>query len=227
MIASEELRRIHPGLELRYGWKSRRGQLHTSFRWSCCGLPLHSRDCRPTEGAHPGELRGTGSRSGGGGGGPAGYNKLPPPARWSCCSRSAGEPGCISSGQCACGGVRFDVLKQPGARFECGCEACRKSQRGQWVRWVPEGVIQVTDAEALQWKVMSGAIRWGSCSDCGMTLFWENDNALVLVPEATFIPRADIKFNSLLSSTSAACKFLRPGPGEAELGLKYLIPHDP
>lgn len=31
MIASEELRQIHPGLELRYGWRSRRGHHANSF----------------------------------------------------------------------------------------------------------------------------------------------------------------------------------------------------
>jgi hypothetical protein len=95
----------HSGAVVGVKWTSRSKNTYEDFYCSCCGVRDGRTTCIrslwPDAGAtHPGFLRDIGGGKNGGGGSMQGgsYNHLPKgqQPRWSCCSRAALSPGCVS-----------------------------------------------------------------------------------------------------------------------------------
>lgn len=187
----ENVTQSHTGERLTYHWTSRRGGGNESKRWSCCGLPYHSPECVPFHGAHPGMLFGRGSRSGGGGGGAAGSGVYPP-AFWSCCGKKAEEPGCVQSGQCLCGRVCYDVFNQVGPIFSCDCDACLQTGRANGnFRRIRKTDIRLKNQDSLRWHETKSDVERGFCRGCGMTVFWQREEKMLLVAVSSFVPMVD------------------------------------
>jgi hypothetical protein len=90
------------------------------------------------------------------------------------------------TGQCNCGGVKFEVSSETSPIFACHCSICG--------RYTGSGSIPVVIAPKLAFKWLRGEnlitnwikpdADWQSwfCSTCGSTLPGENDEAHMFIP---------------------------------------------
>ncbi len=83
----------------------------------------------------------------------------------------------ISTGQCLCGAVRYEVRGELTAPHACHCGQCRR-QSGHYVAATSAKRSEFTllaDAP-LKWYRSSQFARRGFCADCGSALFWDDDS---------------------------------------------------
>jgi len=80
------------------------------------------------------------------------------------------------SGNCFCKKILFELAGPTDFSGNCHCESCRKSHGAAFVTWtsVPKERFKITLGEQnLKWYQSSDCIRWGFCSNCGGSLFYE------------------------------------------------------
>ncbi len=85
-----------------------------------------------------------------------------------------------SSGQCYCGTVRFEVTFPTDFVCHCHCEDCRGPHAAAFVTWtgVPRTQFRFLRGEEQLRKYESHpGVRWGFCSICGTSFFYETDEA--------------------------------------------------
>jgi hypothetical protein len=94
-------------------------------------------------------------------------------------------------GQCYCGSIRFELLFPTLSCSHCHCEDCRRTHGAAFVTW--------TDVPTKQFRFLSGenklkkfeshpGIRWGFCSECGTSLFYDCDET----PEKIYVTVASL-----------------------------------
>lgn len=92
-------------------------------------------------------------------------------------SPSLRENSAMSSGRCACGGVRYTTSRPLRAVVNCHCERCRRIS-GHFMAATgchPDGLHLDTD-ETLRWYEPVPGVAYGFCGTCGATLFWRADD---------------------------------------------------
>lgn len=81
------------------------------------------------------------------------------------------------SGECMCGAVAFEALRDRDHADACHCGQCRRWSGNYWASVnVPFDSLKVTRGEAqLRWFRSSDKVRRGFCENCGSALFWHAD----------------------------------------------------
>jgi hypothetical protein len=88
----------------------------------------------------------------------------------------------VATGQCLCGGVRFEIRGPLAPAYACHCGQCRR-QSGNFV--VVTGarrsdVVLLADT-SLAWYNSSPAAKRGFCSACGSALLWDDGGEVVSI----------------------------------------------
>ncbi len=79
----------------------------------------------------------------------------------------------MSSGRCACGGVRYATSRPLRAVVNCHCERCRRiTGHFMAATGCDRSGIAFDAAETLRWYEAAPGVEYGFCSKCGSTLFW-------------------------------------------------------
>jgi len=82
------------------------------------------------------------------------------------------------TGSCECGAVRFSVTGPMRAVVACHCSQCRKTSGHYWAATsVERQALVITRGDGLKWFRSSDRARRGFCSDCGASLFWQEDGS--------------------------------------------------
>ena len=85
---------------------------------------------------------------------------------------STPEPA-LHTGQCLCGGVRYEVRGKLRPIIACHCSLCRRAS-GHFVAatGAPTSALTLTSDSTLAWYASSAHARRGFCNRCGSNLFW-------------------------------------------------------
>jgi hypothetical protein len=79
------------------------------------------------------------------------------------------------TGQCLCGGVRFEVRPPTKWCAHCHCTMCQRAQGAAFVTWVGTDQDQVAiRGDTLAWYASSAGAERGFCSHCGSPLFFRS-----------------------------------------------------
>lgn len=82
-----------------------------------------------------------------------------------------------ASGQCLCGGVRYEVRGPLRQVVECHCRTCRRFTGGLWNATAARRAdVTVQDGGSLKWYPSSPSVRRGFCGACGSSLFWDRED---------------------------------------------------
>lgn len=82
-----------------------------------------------------------------------------------------------ASGQCLCGGVRYEVRGPLRPVLECHCRTCRRFTGGIWNATAAlREHITFTAEGSLKWYQSSARVRRGFCGECGSSLFWDRED---------------------------------------------------
>ena len=82
-----------------------------------------------------------------------------------------------ASGQCLCGGVRYQVRGPLRAVVECHCQTCRRFTGGLWNATAARREhVTFTEEGTLKWYQSSEHVKRGFCAECGSSLFWNRDD---------------------------------------------------
>src|SRR5580765_630772 len=78
-----------------------------------------------------------------------------------------------ASGQCLCGGVRYQTRSALRNVIACHCTQCRQTS-GNFVAAtrVPTDDLQLIASSTLRWYRSSESAERGFCERCGGNLFW-------------------------------------------------------
>jgi hypothetical protein len=82
----------------------------------------------------------------------------------------------LVTGQCLCGGVRFELTPPLRSVIVCHCGQCRRwhGHFGAYTA-VPHDKLRFVEDQGLAWFTSSSFARRGFCRDCGSSLFWERN----------------------------------------------------
>jgi hypothetical protein len=94
----------------------------------------------------------------------------------------------LITGGCLCGQVRYEVRGKLRDVIACHCEQCRRTS-GHFVAATAcrRGAFALMKSETLKWYVAKSGFRRGFCSECGSSLFFE-ENGGERVSIAAFSP---------------------------------------
>ena len=83
-----------------------------------------------------------------------------------------------ATGQCLCGGVKYEVRGPLRGVFECHCKTCRRMSGGLWhATAANRASIHIHDNGGLRWYPTSEKVRRGFCGTCGSSLFYDREGA--------------------------------------------------
>lgn len=78
------------------------------------------------------------------------------------------------AGGCACGGVRYRITGGLRDVVHCHCESCRRITGHHMAATAAQAEdLHLESEETLRWYQRTDTVRYGFCSTCGATLFWE------------------------------------------------------
>ena len=82
----------------------------------------------------------------------------------------------VITGGCVCGGVRYEVHGKLRDVVTCHCVQCRRTS-GHFVAATAcrRGAFRLMNDQTLKWYVAVSGFRRGFCSECGSSLFFEQD----------------------------------------------------
>jgi len=83
--------------------------------------------------------------------------------------------GNITTGSCACGSVRFQITGELRDIVNCHCDPCRR-WTGHFMAGTSaqiENFFFESDS-TLTWWERTKEVKYGFCSNCGSSLFWED-----------------------------------------------------
>lgn len=82
----------------------------------------------------------------------------------------------MKTGQCLCGGVRYELKGELRPSVACHCGQCRKTSGHYWsATQVGADQFALTSDETLSWFASSTDAKRGFCHRCGSSLFWMHD----------------------------------------------------
>jgi len=82
--------------------------------------------------------------------------------------------GVRATGGCACGGVRYRITGHLRDIVHCHCEPCRRITGHHMAATAAlRSDVQFESEGSLRWYQRTDTVRYGFCSTCGATLFWE------------------------------------------------------
>ena len=75
-----------------------------------------------------------------------------------------------------CGAVTYELDGPLRPSVACHCTQCRKTSGHYWsATQVPNDQFKITKNEGLKWFRSSDTARRGFCTECGSSLFWQQD----------------------------------------------------
>src|ERR1700733_9378033 len=82
----------------------------------------------------------------------------------------------LVTGGCLCGRVRYEVLGKLRDVIACHCRQCRRTS-GHFVAATAcrRQAFTLVKSDTLKWYVAVSGFRRGFCSECGSSLFFEQD----------------------------------------------------
>ena len=82
----------------------------------------------------------------------------------------------MSTGRCACGGVRYTTSLPLRAVINCHCDRCRRITGHFMAATGCDATGLHLDADrTLRWYEADPGVWYGFCGECGSTLFWRAD----------------------------------------------------
>lgn len=82
----------------------------------------------------------------------------------------------MQSGSCLCGAVRYEVHGPLRPSIGCHCLICRKTSGHYWsATQAACADIRLTEERGLRWFRSSDTARRAFCSQCGSSLFYQQD----------------------------------------------------
>ena len=108
------------------------------------------------------------------------------------------KPAARATGGCACGSVRYRVVGELRDVINCHCEPCRRFT-GHFMAATTAAtndLIMESDG-TLAWWWRTPTVRYGFCSACGSSLFWEAHDK----PDITAIAAGSLDGPTGLSTT--------------------------
>ena len=79
-----------------------------------------------------------------------------------------------ATGGCACGGVRYRITGGLRDVVHCHCEPCRRITGHHMAATAAlRSDLHLESDGTLRWYQRTDTVRYGFCSTCGATLFWE------------------------------------------------------
>ena len=108
------------------------------------------------------------------------------------------EPAARATGGCACGSARYRVVGELRDVINCHCEPCRRFT-GHFMAATTAAtndLIMESDG-TLAWWWRTPTVRYGFCSACGSSLFWEAHDK----PDTTAIAAGSLDGPTGLSTT--------------------------
>jgi hypothetical protein len=83
----------------------------------------------------------------------------------------------MKTGGCLCGAVRYELRGKTTNVTYCHCAMCRRwhGHLGAYAA-VDRADFVLTEARGLKWHVSSVHVRRGFCSECGSSLFFDQDD---------------------------------------------------
>ena len=108
------------------------------------------------------------------------------------------EPAARATGGCACGSVRYRVVGELRDVINCHCEPCRRFT-GHFMAATASATnnLIMESNGTLAWWQRTPTVRYGFCSACGSSLFWEAHDK----PDITAIAAGSLDGPTGLSTT--------------------------
>ena len=108
------------------------------------------------------------------------------------------EPATRATGGCACGRVRYRVVGELRDVINCHCEPCRRFT-GHFMAATASATnnLIMESNGTLAWWQRTPTVRYGFCSACGSSLFWEAHDK----PDITAIAAGSLDGPTGLSTT--------------------------
>ena len=79
-----------------------------------------------------------------------------------------------ATGGCACGGVRYRITGELRDVVHCHCEPCRRITGHHMSATATRSAdLHLESDDTLRWYRRTDTVRYGFCSTCGATMFWE------------------------------------------------------
>ena len=110
------------------------------------------------------------------------------------------EPAARATGGCACGSVRYRVVGELRDVINCHCEPCRRFT-GHFMTGTAAAIgdMVIESDDTLAWWQRTPTVRYGFCSACGSSLFWEAHDK----PDTTSITAGSLDPPTGLATTLA------------------------
>ena len=100
---------------------------------------------------------------------------------YECIESLAEKENIRASGQCLCGGVRYEVRGPLRPVLECHCRTCRRFTGGLWNATAARREhVTLRDERTLKWYQSSPQVRRGFCGECGSSLVWDRKDRTYL-----------------------------------------------
>jgi hypothetical protein len=93
----------------------------------------------------------------------------------------------MNAGGCYCGAVRYEASAPLRGVTYCHCSKCRKwhGHYGAYTA-VDRSGFKLTEERGLKWHTVSPTVKRGFCSECGSSLFFdEQSNAKISICAGT------------------------------------------
>ena len=106
----------------------------------------------------------------------------------------------VSTGKCACGAVSYTVEGPLRDVHNCHCNWCRRTS-GHFIASTRavRSDLKLDGGDSLQWWSPNGIYRYGFCSICGGTVFWETSGS----PDLIWITAGTLDKPTGLTTTDA------------------------
>jgi hypothetical protein len=80
----------------------------------------------------------------------------------------------MATGNCLCGGVRYEIAGELAQPIACHCSQCARTS-GNFVAMAAckTADLRLSASETLNWYQSSESVQRGFCSRCGGNLFWK------------------------------------------------------
>ncbi len=87
------------------------------------------------------------------------------------------KPGKAHTGGCLCGAVRYRINDEMHSVINCHCSQCRKTH-GHFGAYsaADEKAVTFIEDKGLKWFQSSETAKRGFCTECGASLFYNNQN---------------------------------------------------
>ena len=119
----------------------------------------------------------------------------------------------MTSGQCACGAVRYAVDGELDEVINCHCVRCRRvTGHHMAATAAPRLAVTIDGEESLRWWGEDETAEYAFCAVCGSTLFWRalSDPEKLTITAGSIDPPTGLRTTSAWWVATASDYHVRP-----------------